>query len=695
MPDPLPDPLPDKSVRLAVLGCGRIARRVHLPVLRGLPAAKITVLAEPDAANRDAAKAMVPDAATESDWRAALSRDDVDAVIVCLPTQLHAGAGAAALGAGKHLYLEKPIAIDAASAATLIAAADARPDLVAMAGFNYRFHAGAAALRDRIDRGDVGDLVGLRTLFASAPRDLPAWKTARASGGGVLLDLASHHVDLARFLTGREIESVSASIRGVRSEADTASVRLTLAGGLTVDIFASMCSAEQDRIEVLGDAGMLSYDRHSGRIDFAEPQRRYDRAGRLRDGVDLLAATPGRLRDALLPRGGTAHGPALSHFVNCVRLNRPPRVTLRDGAASLAAVLAAENSAETGEAVTLKEAAGPMPLPEPTVADLSPAPGGPSLSVVLVAADGYEGVRRVVRHVREQTVAGQIELLLVVPNESDAAPFDASETAGLHSSRVIATGGPIPNVDAAAAFGIRASAAPVVASVEDHAYPEPTWAAALLDAYRAPGGPWAAVGSTVCNANPGGSLSWANLLLAYGTWCEPVRRGPIGEVSQHNLSFRRAAIEPLFEALEERMGRTGNLMQELAARGGRFYIDPAARVHHLNPSRVGSTLALRFHGGRSYGATKASMAGWSRGKRAVYAALSPVIPLLRYRLIRPKAKAAGLRVMPAVALGLLLDGLGQAAGFAFGPGGTKQKLEAFEHDRLRHLTRRDREAVAR
>ena len=217
-------------------------------------------------------------------------------------------------------------------------------------------------------------------------------------------------------------------------------------------------------------------------------------------------------------------------------------------------MLAAEKSSETGKAVTLKGAAGPMPLPAGPVDDLSPAPGGPALTVVLVAADGYAGVRRVVRHVRDQTIAGQIEVLLIAPDESDAAPFDAAETAGLHSSRVITTGGPIPDVDAAAAHGIRASAAPVVASVEDHAYPEPTWAAALLDAYRAPGGPWAAIGSTVCNANPGQSLSWANLLLACGTWCEPVRRGPVGEVSQHNLSFRQAAIEPLFERPGRRRG---------------------------------------------------------------------------------------------------------------------------------------------
>ena len=667
---------------------------VHLPVLRGLSAARVTVLAEPDAANLDAAKQMFPGAAIEADWRAALSREDVDAAVVCLPTQLHAEAGAAVLEAGKHLYLEKPIAIDAESGATLIQAADARPGLVAMCGFNYRFHAGAAELRDRIDRGEAGQLVGLRTLFASAPRELPGWKVSRSTGGGVLLDLASHHIDLIRFLTGREVDSVSAALRGVRSEADTASVRLTLAGGLTADIFASMCSAEQDRLEVLGDGGMLSYDRHTGRVGFTAPGRRYDRAGRVRDGIGAARSTPDRLRDALLPRGGTAHGPALSHFVNCVRLGRPPRVTLRDGAASLAAILAAEQSAESGAAVSLAEVAGPMPLPQAKPDDLSPAPGGPALSVVLVAADGYEGVRRVVRHVRQQTIAGQIELLLVVPEEADAAPFDGLERAGLHSARVIATGAAIPNVDAAAAFGIRESAAPVVASVEDHAYPEPTWAGAILAAHRAPGGPWAAVGSTVLNANPAQSLSWANLLLAYGTWCEPVRAGPVGEVSQHNLSFRRAAIEPLLEGLEARIGRTGNLMRELAARGGRFYIAPDARVHHLNPSRVGSTLALRFHGGRSYGATKAITAEWSPARRAAYALLSPVIPLLRYRLIRPKAKAAGLRVMPAVALGLVLDGLGQAAGFAFGPGGTKAKLEAFEHDRLRHLTRRDREAVA-
>ena len=101
-----------KSIcKLGLIGCGSIAQAVHLNILAQLPGVELVALAEPDPQRQASAKRRAPSAQAYADYRALLERSDIDGVVICLPSALHAEEAIAALAHGKHVYLEKPIGV--------------------------------------------------------------------------------------------------------------------------------------------------------------------------------------------------------------------------------------------------------------------------------------------------------------------------------------------------------------------------------------------------------------------------------------------------------------------------------------------------------------------------------------------------------------------------------------------------------
>lgn len=219
------------TLGIGLIGCGHIAQAVHLAVISRLAGARLVALAEPDARRREEAARRAPQAA--ADYHHLLAMPQVEAVVICTPTTLHAEVAIAALEQGKHVYLEKPLATGLDEAQRVLAAWRSA-GTVGMIGFNYRFSPLNGAVRQYLVEKHVGELTCVRSVFSAAPHDLPAWKQARRSGGGVLLDLASHHVDLVRFFFEQEIGEVSAALRSQRGEDDSAVTQLRLAGRDTV-----------------------------------------------------------------------------------------------------------------------------------------------------------------------------------------------------------------------------------------------------------------------------------------------------------------------------------------------------------------------------------------------------------------------------------------------------------------------------
>jgi predicted dehydrogenase len=148
-----------------------------------------------------------------TDWRALLDDPTIRAVSVTAPNFLHREIGTAAVTAGKHLWIEKPVGLNAYDALAVARAADAHGVRTAV-GFNYRNAPAVAAARKLIADGELGEITHARFYFlsdyAAHPDGALSWRFQRARGGnGVLGDLASHAVDLVRYLLG-EVDSVVA-----------------------------------------------------------------------------------------------------------------------------------------------------------------------------------------------------------------------------------------------------------------------------------------------------------------------------------------------------------------------------------------------------------------------------------------------------------------------------------------------------
>jgi hypothetical protein len=319
---------------------------------------------------------------------------------------------------------------------------------------------------------------------------------------------------------------------------------------------------------------------------------------------------------------------------------------------------------------------------------MSEPPRPPALSVILPCEEGFAHVRRTVAALQKQTVRDRIELVLIAPNDLLAPP--AKEVDGFHSVKVVCAPGLMGN--RARAAGIRAASGPIVASAEDHCYPAPGWAEALIATFE---GGWSAVGPAMYNGNPANVLSWVNLLLAFGPWVAPAEGGPITQLPWHNTSYKRLPLLEYGDRLGEMMDVEGMLQQDLVRKGHRFYHGVSASVHHLNVSRFSSTFAYRLDSSRLFAGYRAR--GWSPLKRLVYILAAPLIPFVRLRRTLPllgkvHPRTGPLRMLPALVVCLVVDSIGETAGYAFGAGHAMvRKVEKYERLRFRHLSRADRQ----
>jgi len=341
------------SVRVGLIGCGRIAQLVHLDALGRVPGLELVAAAEPVAERRDEVARRLPGCQMLEDHHQLLALPEVEAVLISLPNSLHAEVAVSALEAKKHVYLEKPLATNTEDGRRVVEAWRQSP-CVGMIGFNYRFHPLHQELQRELARSRLGTPTLIRTAFTSPPRELPTWKRERASGGGVLLDYASHHIDLLRFLTWSEVVAVAAQIQSQRTEDDTASLQLELANGTLVQSYFSTVGVEKDRFEVQGTGGTLRLDRlGSKKLTFESASRKPGRLMRALSVVSSLGELRGRIPAALSSGMEPSFDACLARFATSIRGGASPTPDLMDGLCSLQVVEAAEESARTQQFVRL------------------------------------------------------------------------------------------------------------------------------------------------------------------------------------------------------------------------------------------------------------------------------------------------------------------------------------------------------
>jgi predicted dehydrogenase len=152
-----------------------------------------------------------------TDWRSLIARDDIDLIDICTPGDTHAEIALAALAAGKHVLCEKPLANTVAEAREMAtAAAQAQTKGVrAMCGFNYRRVPAVALMRKFIESGRLGTIRHVRAVYLQDwivdPEFPLVWRLQKeVAGSGALGDIGAHIVDLTQYVTGQQIQSVSA-----------------------------------------------------------------------------------------------------------------------------------------------------------------------------------------------------------------------------------------------------------------------------------------------------------------------------------------------------------------------------------------------------------------------------------------------------------------------------------------------------
>jgi myo-inositol 2-dehydrogenase/D-chiro-inositol 1-dehydrogenase len=334
-----------ENVRIGILGAGRIGTVHAENLVRRVPGAQVVAIADvrPEAAERCARELGITKA--YADPAPILGDPTVDAVFICTSTDTHAPLIEAAARAGKHIFCEKPIALELPAIARAL-------DVVRQAGvklqvgFNRRFDPNFARVREAIAEGTIGRLHLLH--IASRDPEPPPPEYVKVSGG-IFLDMTIHDFDMARFLMGEEAVEIYAAGSvlvdkriGELGDVDTAVVTLRFASGAigVIENSRRAVYGYDQRVEVFGEKGMLQANNpHLDTVVWA-------------DGNGDHRA---RISHFFMDRYAESFVRETRAFVTSIREDTSPPVTGEDGRIPVVMAHAAKRSLAEGRPVPLAE----------------------------------------------------------------------------------------------------------------------------------------------------------------------------------------------------------------------------------------------------------------------------------------------------------------------------------------------------
>lgn len=327
-------------LRFGLLGAGRIGK-VHAKALAANPDARLAAVADPavGAASDIAERYGCEVSALE----AIEAATDIDAVVICTPTNTHADLIERFATAGKHIFCEKPIDLQISRVEECLRVVE-ETGVMLMVGFNRRFDPHFMAVKQAIDDGAVGD-VEMITITSRDPGPPPGDYIARS--GGIFKDMTIHDFDMARFLLAEEPAAVAAAASvlvdkeiGKLGDFDSVSVILTTGGGRQCVISNSRRATYgyDQRIEVHGSGGMVA----------AENQRPVSI-----EVANSRGFTRPPLHDFFMTRYLDAYANEIAAFIAAVKTGRSPIPGGRDGLAALRLAEAALEAAHSGRTVKI------------------------------------------------------------------------------------------------------------------------------------------------------------------------------------------------------------------------------------------------------------------------------------------------------------------------------------------------------
>lgn len=321
-----------KEVRCAVVGCGVIGP-VHAEAISKSSLARLVATVD---IVPERARSLAQKYGAESwydDYSEVLKRDDIDAVFICTPHYLHVPMIIEAAKHGKHVLVEKPLAIDSAGASTAIQACKEAGVCLEVC-FQNRFNPATVALKHAIDQGTLGKLIYVTgsvnwyrrdDYYASSPWR-GRWET---EGGGVLINQAIHTLDLLLYFAG-DVISWSATLdrlghSNIEVE-DVASIAMRFSSGAVGNLFATTCAypGSDVRIEVAGTKG-------SALIEGSKLTRFETITG------DTCKADDENDKPIAAAKSyyGNSHARLIEDFLESIINRRPPAITGEEGKRSI------------------------------------------------------------------------------------------------------------------------------------------------------------------------------------------------------------------------------------------------------------------------------------------------------------------------------------------------------------------------
>ncbi|SDD42567.1 Predicted dehydrogenase [Paenibacillus sp. UNCCL117] len=350
-------------IRMGIVGAGNIFRAAHVKTLLEHPEVELVAVCDINPERAEAVAAEYGISSFYTDYRELLKRDDIDAVDICTSNLFHSEISIAALQAGKHVFCEKPDAVNPEEAQKMADAAKASGKVL-MTMRNNRFNPSSQYLKRFIEEGHMGEMYTGRCGWLRR-RGIPGkggWFTTKElSGGGPLIDLGVHYIDLTMWLMGNpkpvsvsgatytkfannEIaDSVHSSFGEKKADGtfdveDLATGFIRFENGATLQIefsWASNVGEEMTFIEIRGTKAGFSLKKGELQI-FSES------AGQLTNMAPVFKGTP-----------PSAHGEHLKHFIDVVQKRAEPIILPEHGVDMIKILSAIYKSAETGREVIL------------------------------------------------------------------------------------------------------------------------------------------------------------------------------------------------------------------------------------------------------------------------------------------------------------------------------------------------------
>ncbi len=662
------------AVRFALIGCGDIGI-LRAKALARTPGCRLVVAADTDPAKAQAVASLVPGTTAVTDWRAAVRRADVDAVIVSTPPSLHEEMTVTSLEAGKHVLCEKPLARTPDECRRMVAAAERTGKRLAT-GFNYRFYPSFKRARELLDSGVIGELDHIRSYggYSATSHNQPWVHDAATVGGGALRDIGIHLIDLTRDFLG-DVVAVQGAASGrvwkYPGCEDNGFALLKNSKGNLAAVHASWTEWRryQFRVEIYGTRGCI---RATCFPMMTQVVWAGETGGRSQSKTDWFPrfALGEKLRSY---RWVVVESfvEELAAFASSIR-GEPSRVA--SGADGLRAVEIAFAAAGTIPVITETRGAG-LPDAPPAHATGGDATRVAHLSVVALAFGG--GLSQCLAALQPQAQASGAEI--IVPHDStleDPAALKRAfpavrfvELAGIRTPAELRTA------------GASVSTGDIVAFLEGHCRPAPDWCARIMSAHAAG---HAAIGGPIEKGLPEGRdsdtpLNWSVYLADYSRYMLPLPEGTTHGLSDCNVSYKRSALDATRKEWSTEFHE--NVVNgALRASGATLWFDPAMTVFEQRQLSMGAALRDRFSFGRLFGSTR--VPGVSLPKRMAMSAAALLMPPLLVARVVGNLRRRGrhtdqlLRCLPALTMISAAWMAGEAVGYLTGTAGKALKPAA-------------------